>query len=108
MTADGSMIVGRQECKIFVLDKHTGRPVWTVSDSSADVADRAAVGELLHNGVHKAMSVVVTFLVYLSNKFDVVHNILWLVHVSSPMDWTVASLVDNHLLECPWQSNTAC
>jgi hypothetical protein len=45
LTADGSVIVGRRESRIYVLDRHTGQPLTTLT------SDGAGLGHLAWNGV---------------------------------------------------------
>ena len=46
LTADGSIILGRRESKVFLLDKHTGRSVSTISNAADALEDHSeALGE---------------------------------------------------------------
>lgn len=47
LTADGSIIMGRRESKVFLLDKRTGQPLSTISNAADALEDHSgALGEL--------------------------------------------------------------
>lgn len=50
LTADGSLIVGRRESRVFVLDRSTGRPLATLSSDGGDQSGQLAWAGLSASG----------------------------------------------------------
>jgi hypothetical protein len=41
MTADGSIIMGRRQSKIYALDKHTGQALYVIADAQEELEDHS-------------------------------------------------------------------
>ena len=41
MTADGSIILGRRQSKIYALDKHTGQVLYVIADAEEELEDHS-------------------------------------------------------------------